>query len=372
MPSKAANALQWTYRETGQIPALGYAWGPTLGGLSADGRKLMVVREEHTGVTETTLPAAAPAKSAAPSRKFAYAWKRVRRGWQLYLLLALPLAWLFTFCYYPMYGAQIAFRRFLPGDTLWNAPWVGLAQFERFFQSHMFWTVIRNTVTISLYQLIVGFPFPIFLALSLNQVRRRWFSQSVQLITYAPYFISTVVIVGILIQILDMRRGPLNMALGLFGVGPIHFLAKPELFPSVYVWSGVWQNMGFNSVIYLAALTTIDPELHEAAVMDGASRLRRIWHIDVPGIMPVAITLLILNMGGILSIGFEKAFLLQNPLNLTTAEVISTYVYKVGIEGGFTNYSYAAAIGLLNSLVGLVMIVLARSISKALTGYDLW
>ena len=322
-------------------------------------------------MTDSALSRAKPLTSAS-AKPFASAIKRIKRGWQLYLLLALPLAWLFIFCYYPMYGAQIAFRRFLPGDTVWNAPWVGLAQFERFFKSHMFWTVIRNTITISLYQLIVGFPFPILLALSLNQVRRRRFSQSVQLITYAPYFISTVVIVGILIQILDMRRGPLNMALGLFGVAPIHFLAKPELFPSIYVWSGIWQSMGFNSVIYLAALTTIDPELHEAAVMDGASRLRRIWHIDLPGIMPVAITLLILNMGGILSIGFEKAFLLQNLLNLTTAEVISTYVFKVGIQGGFTNYSYAAAIGLLNSLVGLVMIVLARSISKKLTGYDLW
>jgi len=322
-------------------------------------------------VTDSALSKAKPLPSVN-AKPFASAIKRIRRGWQLYLLLALPLAWLFIFCYYPMYGAQIAFRRFLPGDTVWNAPWVGLAQFERFFKSHMFWTVIRNTITISLYQLIVGFPFPILLALSLNQVRRRRFSQSVQLITYAPYFISTVVIVGILIQILDMRRGPLNMALGLFGVAPIHFLAKPELFPSIYVWSGIWQSMGFNSVIYLAALTTIDPELHEAAVMDGASRLRRIWHIDLPGIMPVAITLLILNMGGILSIGFEKAFLLQNLLNLTTAEVISTYVFKVGIQGGFTNYSYAAAIGLLNSLVGLVIIVLARSISKKLTGYDLW
>lgn len=322
-------------------------------------------------MTDSALSKAKPLPSVN-AKPFASAIKRIRRGWQLYLLLALPLAWLFIFCYYPMYGAQIAFRRFLPGDTVWNAPWVGLAQFERFFKSHMFWTVIRNTITISLYQLIVGFPFPILLALSLNQVRRRRFSQSVQLITYAPYFISTVVIVGILIQILDMRRGPLNMALGLFGVAPIHFLAKPELFPSIYVWSGIWQSMGFNSVIYLAALTTIDPELHEAAVMDGASRLRRIWHIDLPGIMPVAITLLILNMGGILSIGFEKAFLLQNLLNLTTAEVISTYVFKVGIQGGFTNYSYAAAIGLLNSLVGLVMIVLARSISKKLTGYDLW
>ena len=322
-------------------------------------------------MTDSALSKAKPLPSVN-AKPFASAIKRIRRGWQLYLLLALPLAWLFIFCYYPMYGAQIAFRRFLPGDTVWNAPWVGLAQFERFFKSHMFWTVIRNTITISLYQLIVGFPFPILLALSLNQVRRRRFSQSVQLITYAPYFISTVVIVGILIQILDMRRGPLNMALGLFGVAPIHFLAKPELFPSIYVWSGIWQSMGFNSVIYLAALTTIDPELHEAAVMDGASRLRRIWHIDLPGIMPVAITLLILNMGGILSIGFEKAFLLQNLLNLTTAEVISTYVFKVGIQGGFTNYSYAAAIGLLNSLVGLVMVVSARTISRTLTGYDLW
>lgn len=298
-----------------------------------------------------------------------------RQFWQsrqLYLLLFLPLVWLMIFQYYPMYGAQIAFRDFLPGDVMWEAKWVGLANFVRFFQSTMFKTLLVNTLGLSLYSLAVGFPIPIIFALSLNQLRNGIFKQSVQMVSYAPYFISTVVLVGMLLQVLDLRHGPVNLLLGALGQTPIHFMGDAKLFQSIYVWSGVWQYTGFNTVIYLAALSTIDPSLHEAAVVDGANRLQRIWFIDLPGIMPTAVTLLILNMGQIINVGFEKVYLMQNPLNTAISEVISTYVYKVGLIGGITNYSYASAIGLFNSLIGLVLLVTANQIMKKLTDSSLW
>jgi multiple sugar transport system permease protein/putative aldouronate transport system permease protein len=299
-------------------------------------------------------------------------WRKFQRSWQLYLLLALPLAWLLIFQYYPMYGAQIAFRDFLPGDSMWHAKWVGLANFQRFFQSVMFSKLLVNTLGLSLYSLAVGFPIPIIFALSLNQLRAGFFKQTVQMVSYAPYFISTVVLVGMLLQFLDLRHGPVNLLLGALGQPAIHFMGDAKLFQSIYVWSGVWQYTGFNTVIYLATLSTIDPALHEAAVVDGANRLHRIWYIDLPGIMPTAVTLLILNMGQIINVGFEKVFLMQNPLNTAVSEVISTYVYKVGLVGGITNYSYASAIGLFNSVVGLVLLVTANWLMKRLTDSSLW
>jgi putative aldouronate transport system permease protein len=292
------------------------------------------------------------------------AWKQMQRSWQLYLFLALPLAWLLVFMYYPMYGAQIAFRDFLPGQSILGSEWIGLTNFTRFFASPLFVRLIRNTLVLSLYSLVLGFPIPIILALSLNQLRTGIFKRSVQMISYAPYFISTVVMAALILQFLDMRRGPLNLLLLALGLEPIHFMGKADYFPSIYVWSGIWQNTGFGTIIYLAALTTIDPALHEAAVVDGANRLQRIWHIDLPGIMPIIITLLILNMGQLTNIGFEKTFLLQNSLNLETSEVISTYVYKVGLAGGVANFSYAAAIGLFNSIIGLILLLAANQLSK--------
>lgn len=271
-----------------------------------------------------------------------------------------------------MYGAQIAFRNFLPGDSMWKADWVGLENFRRFFESPMFSTLITNTLGLSLYSLAVGFPIPIILALSLNQLHDGLFKKSVQLVSYAPYFISTVVMVGMLLQFLDLRHGPINILLQALGGTPRHFMGEASLFPSIYVWSGVWQYTGFNTVIYLAALSTIDPALHEAAVVDGATRLQRIWHIDLPGIMPTAVTLLILNMGQIINVGFEKVYLMQNPLNTATSEVISTYVYKIGLIGGITNYSYASAIGLFNSVIGLVLLIVANNLMRKLTEYSLW
>ena len=321
---------------------------------------------------ETNLSTKRTYQGAVYVNPWADLWRRFRRSWQLYMLLALPLIWLAIFQYYPMYGAQIAFRDFLPGDSMWQAKWVGLENFTRFFQSVMFGRLMTNTLVLSLYSLALGFPIPILFALSLNQLRAGFFKQSVQMVSYAPYFISTVVLVGMLLQVLDLRHGPVNILLNALGKTPIHFMGDAKLFPSIYVWSGVWQYTGFNTVIYLAALATVDPALHEAAVVDGANRLQRIWHIDLPGILPTAITLLILNMGQVINVGFEKVYLMQNPLNTSISEVVSTYVYKVGLIGGITNYSYAAAIGLFNSIIGLVLLVTANQLMKKLTESSLW
>lgn len=287
-------------------------------------------------------------------------------------MLALPILWLLVFQYLPMWGAQIAFRNFLPGDGISTADWVGLKNFQRFFASAVFWQLLRNTLLLSLYSLVVGFPIPILFALSLNQLRLGFFKQSVQMISYAPYFISTVVLVGMLLQFLDLRHGPVNLLFMRLGLEPIHFMGQSSMFRSIYVWSGVWQFTGFSTVIYLAALSTIDTTLHEAAVVDGANRIQRIINIDLPGIMPTAITLLILNIGQLINIGFEKIYLMQNPLNTSVSEVISTYVYKIGLIGGITNYSYAAAIGMFNSIIGLILIVSANWLAKRLTENSLW
>jgi len=225
---------------------------------------------------------------------------------------------------------------------------------------------------LSFYSLVVGFPIPIILALSLNQLQTGFFKRTVQMVSYAPYFISTVVMVGLLLNFLDLRRGPVNLLLMQLGLDPVQFMGSAELFPSVYVWSGVWQNTGFATIIYLAALTTVDPSLHEAAVVDGANRLQRMWHIDIPAITPVIVTVFILNMGQLLNVGFEKTYLMQNQLNLATSEVISTYVYKTGLAGGIANFSYAAAIGLFNSLIGLVLLVSANWAANRLTNKGLF
>lgn len=320
----------------------------------------------------TTTSAKAQAGSLALPKERRNVLKQIKHSWQLYLLLALPVIWLLIFAYYPMYGAQIAFRNFLPGKTITGSEWIGLENFTRFFHSPMFMRLMKNTLWLSFYSLIIGFPIPIILALSLNQLRTGLFKRTVQMVSYAPYFISTVVMVGLLLNFLDMRRGPVNLLLIQLGLNPVQFMGSAELFPSVYVWSGVWQNTGFATIIYLAALTTVDPALHEAAVVDGASRVRRMWHIDIPGIVPVIVTVFILNMGQLLNVGFEKTYLMQNQLNLSTSEVISTYVYKVGLAGGVSDYSYSAAIGLFNSVIGLVLLLSANWASQRMTQKSLF
>ncbi|WJH35382.1 ABC transporter permease subunit [Paenibacillus sp. CC-CFT747] len=296
----------------------------------------------------------------------------MKKVWRLYVLISLPVIYLLLFKYWPMYGAQIAFKNYIVTKGIWGSEWVGLKHFIRFFESYEFWRIIRNTITLSLYSLAAGFPFPILLALSLNYVRNERFKKSVQMITYAPHFISVVVMVGIILELLDPRNGIVNTVLKLFGLQPVNFMGIPEYFKSIYVWSGIWQSVGFSCIIYLAALSSIDPALHEAAVVDGASKLQRMRHIDLPGLMPIAIIMLILNTGHMLDVGFEKVLLMQNPLNMRTSEVIDTYVYKVGLASQAVNYSYSSAIGLFKSLINLVLLVAVNKIAQRTNQSSLW
>lgn len=314
--------------------------------------------------TGSRMPVDVPARIARGADGRLSLARRIRRSWQLYGLLALPLLYLLVFAYWPMYGVQIAFRDFNPGQGITASPWVGLKHFERFVSSYDFWRTLRNTLVLSLYGLAASFPFPIVLALGLNYLGRRWFQRSVQLVTYAPYFISTVVMAGIILQLLAPNTGLVNHILRALGFSQVNFMARPELFAHIYVWSGIWQTIGFSAVIYLAALSGVDQTLHEAAIVDGASKLQRMRHIDLPEIIPLAVVLLILSMGGILSTGFEKILLLQNPLNLRTSEVIDTYVYRVGLASAVPNYSYAAAVGLFKSIVGLILVLVVDRFAK--------
>ena len=298
------------------------------------------------------------------ARTYRYRLDQVRKHWQLYVLLFLPLLYLVVFQYWPMYGVQIAFRNFNAADGIMGSPWVGLRYFQRFISTYDFVETLRNTVILSLYSIAVGFPFPIMLALGLNYVTQNWFKKTVQLVTFAPYFISVVVMAGIILQFLAPNTGLINNMLQRIGLPQVNFMGRPELFAHVYVWSGLWQTIGFSSVLYIATLTSVDPTLHEAAIIDGASKLQRIWHIDLPEIMPIAILLLTLSMGGLLSSGFEKILLLQNALNLRASEVIDTYVYRVGLASTFPDYSYAAAIGLFKSVIGLILLLVVDRFAK--------
>ena len=271
-----------------------------------------------------------------------------------------------------MFGVQIAFKNFVATKGIWGSPWVGFAHFIRFFSSYQSWRVILNTLAISIYSLIAGFPVPIILALCLNYTQNKTFRKTVQMVTYAPYFISTVVLVGMIMQVLSLRSGAINAIIKSLGGQPINFMGDPDFFRSIYVISGIWQGAGYASIIYLAALSSVNPELHESAVMDGANKFHRLWYIDIPSIMPTTVILLILNCGSILSVGFEKILLLQNPLNLRVSEVISTYVYKVGLASTIPMYSYSTAIGLFTSLIGLILLNIVNRISRNVSDTSLW
>ena len=312
------------------------------------------------------------AVAVRPSAGRARRWTRARKNYQLYLILLLPLLYFVIFHYVPMYGAQIAFRRFLAVEGILGSPWVGFQFFVKFFQSFQFGRVVGNTVGISLYTLAAGFPVPILLALMLNNSSLPRFRKTVQMVTYAPHFISTVVLVGLILQFLSPRFGAINQLIKALGMEPVLFMGEPAFFKSIYVWSGVWQNAGWGTIIYLAALAGIDPTLHEAAIVDGASKLQRTVHIDVPGILPTAIIILILNMGQLMNVGFEKVFLMQNALNLQASEIIQTYVYKIGIAASLPNYSYGAAIGLFNSVINFVLIVIVNGIARRVGDTSLW
>lgn len=287
-------------------------------------------------------------------------------------MLILPMAYVIIFLYLPLYGVQIAFKNFSVGLGISGSPWVGLQHFRTFVQSYQFWSLIRNTLILNLYELLALFPLPVVLALLLNAIRSKLYSRGVQIITYAPHFISTVVVVGMMIMMLDPTGGLVNQVITLVGGHPVNFLGNPSYFRHVYVWSGAWQTLGYSAIIYLAALAGVDPELHEAATVDGASRLARVFYIDLPAILPVTITLMVLNMGSILSSGFEKVLLMQNPLNLSVSQVIDTYVYQVGLRSSIPQFSYAAAIGVFKSIIGLTLLILANSLARRVAKQSLF
>lgn len=281
------------------------------------------------------------------------------------LVFCIPaIAYMLLFDYAPIWGIQIAFKRFSAARGILGSAWVGLENFARYFASPYFTRTFFNTLRLSLLQLIVGFPVPIILALMLNQVEHRWYKRLIQTVTYAPHFISVVVLAGMIMLFLSPSVGIVNNALRRFGVEPIFFMVKPEFFPWVFVLSGVWQGAGWGMIIYLAAISSIDPTLYEAAIIDGASRLQRIVHIDVPSIRPTIVIVLVLSLGRLMDVGWQKAYLLQNQLNLPASELIQTYVYKIGILQG--EYHYSAAIGLFNSLINLVLIYSVNGVAKRL------
>lgn len=300
--------------------------------------------------------------------------KIFRRDWQLYAFMLIPLIWVIIFCYAPMFGAQIAFRKYQPRLGIWDSPWVGFYQFKKFFNSYQFSKVMVNTIVISLYTILCSFPLPIIFALVLNSTRSRKFRTVTQTIVTMPHFISVVVLVGILLQIFNSRTGVYGTLMeSITGAYPEDLFSKPANFRHMYVWSGVWQQFGWNSIVYIAALAAVSPELHEAAQIDGANRFQRMLHVDLPAILPTITIMLILRMGSVMTIGFEKVYLMQNSLNLTASEIISTYVYKVGLSSaGTTDLSYSTAIGLFNSAINLVLISVTNFIARKLGGNGLW
>ncbi|MFF2090592.1 ABC transporter permease [Paenibacillus sp. NPDC058174] len=305
----------------------------------------------------------------ASTRKIG-AVKSFKKHWQLYLILIPPMVFFAIFKYYPMANMVLAFKDYNVTKGIWGSEWVGFKHFELFFNNPVFWDLLSNTLLLSLYLLAVVFPLPIILALMLNEVRSRKFKKVVQMVTFAPYFISTVVMVSIIMLFLSPRLGFINILLNSLGFDSVNFLGEPSMFRSIYVWTDLWQMAGYSSVIYLAALAGVDPSLYEAARVDGASRLQKIRNIDLPSIMPTLVVILILTVGNVMALSFEKVYLLQNDLNRASSEVIATYVYKVGLLNA--NYSFATAVGMFNSVVNLILLVMVNGLAKRISKNSIW
>lgn len=293
---------------------------------------------------------------------------RIVKCWQLYVLILPALIYLIIFDYGPMYGIIIAFKDFRVSKGYWGSEWVGLKHFIRFLSYPDFWKMMKNTLAISLYGMVT-FPFAIVLALLINEIRNTAFKKTVQMITYAPYFLSTVVMCG-MITLFVGREGVIGQLFTLVTGESVNLLTKKEYFASIYVWSSVWQHTGWGTIIYLSALAGVPGELVEAAKIDGANRFQVIRHINIPCILPTIVIMFIMSTGSVLSVGFEKIFLLQNDLNLDVSRVISTYVYEIGLAGG--QFSYSTAIGLFNNVVNIIVILIANKISKKVSGIGIW
>jgi putative aldouronate transport system permease protein len=298
------------------------------------------------------------------------ALSRMKKNWQLYLIILPSLVYLFIFKYMPMAGVQIAFKNFIITKGIWGSSWIGFKHFTDFFELPIFWRIITNTLKLSIFTMVICSVAPIILALSLNEIRHGIFKRIVQLVTFAPYFISTVVMVSIMLLFLSPQLGFMHFLIQTFGLPEINIMSKPEYFRAIYILSDMWQLTGYVSVIYFAALAGVDPHLYEAAKVDGASRFQRMRHIDIPGILPTAVVLLILNAGQIMNIGFEKVYLLQNNINISTSEIISTYVYKMGLMGA--TFSFSTAIGLFKSVVNLLLLLIVNAIARKYSENSLW
>ncbi|MBA2951252.1 ABC transporter permease [Streptomyces himalayensis] len=332
---------------------------------------MTAVNSSQTGGTFTRVSPPGKQRNGLPKTTARRRARRsLRRHWTLYLLMLVPLTHLLIFKYIPMANGVIAFKDYNVVQGIWASPWAGWKHFQAFLANPQFWELVNNTFLLSFYAVIAAFPIPIILALALNEIRQGLFKRTVQMVTYAPYFISTVVVVSMLIMILSPKVGLTGHVFGFFGVEAVDLLAEPGYFRHIYVWSDIWQTAGYSAVIYLAALAGVDQSLYEAARVDGATRLQKIWHVDLPSIMPTAVIVLILAVGNIMAIGFEKAFLMQNPLNLSASEIIATYVYKTGLLNA--DFSQATAIGLLNSVVNLCLLVFVNFIAKRVTGNGVW
>ena len=303
-------------------------------------------------------------------KSFLYGYFIGKGVWQLYLLALIPVVFVVIFSYVPMGGILIAFKDFSIRKGIFGSPWAGLKYFSQLFNSPIFLDIFKNTVIISIYSIIVGFPFPILLALAFNEIRSQRTKKIIQTIAFAPFFISTVVVVSIMMQVFSYRYGVVNEFIKLFGGQAIDFIGSSDFFRPAYVWSGVWQGAGYGSILYIAALSSIDIALYEAAYLDGANRLQKIRYIDLPGIAPTIIITLILTTGGILNVGFEKVFLMQNPVNYGISEIISTYVYKSGIQQA--QFSFATAVGLFNSVVNCFMLLVVNWLSKRVSDTSLF
>lgn len=295
--------------------------------------------------------------------------KDLKTNWILYVMILPVIVYYVLFSYVPMAGIQLAFKKYRIKDGIWGSPWIGFDHFERFFSSYNFSTLILNTLAISIYCLIIGAVVPVLFSVLINYVRSKKWKKTLQMVTYLPYFISNVVMVGMLGIFLG-DSGIINVLLEKIGLEAVPFLSSGKLFRDVYAWSGVWQGLGYSSVIYIAALSGVDQQIHEAAIVDGASIWRRIWHIDLVELRPTILVLFIMSLGNVINVGYEKVLLMQNSLNTSTSEILSTYIYKVGLIN--SDYGFSTAVGLFNSLVSMVLLVIANKVSKKLAGYSLW
>lgn len=299
-------------------------------------------------------------------------WKtEFRKNWVLYVMSLIPVAFLVLFAYMPMYGIQIAFKDYKLLSGFSGSSWIGIKHFINFITSPSFYQVLRNTVILSFYNLLL-FPLPIILAISLTYVPSAKFRKSVQMITYIPHFLSVIVVCGMIIMFLDTHYGFIPKMLSIIGIKTGDLMASPAAFPHILIWSNVWQNLGYGSILYVATLSGVSSELHEAAIIDGASIWKRIWHVDMPGILPTVCLMLIMSVGNILNNDFERILLLQNFLNQSTSEVITTYVYKLSFANSMPQYSYSTAVNLFTTLINVLLLITANTVINKINGMGLW